>query len=112
MKSLLIIGRQGIGKSTAAKVASQIAQQHHGITALRLDEDELLGRPIRFGRETSLVIRTRTSGTAINKALSRPDAVINLDRHPYPNGRVVTFLLREAIDQLVKLEQQTGRQAA
>lgn len=111
MKSLLITGRQGIGKSTAAKVAAQIAQQHHGITALRLDEDELLGRPIRLGG-TSLVIRTRTTGTAINKALSRPDAVINLDRHPYPNGRVVTFLLREAIDRLVKLEQQTGRQAA
>jgi len=102
MKTLLITGAQGIGKNRAAQVAVQIAEQHHGVQAFVLDENEH-GRP-RVPKGCPLLIRVRTNGTPINRALPKPGRIINLDRFPYPQGRAVAFAIREAVDQLIALE--------
>lgn len=93
MKTILITGKQGIGKSRSAKVAAQIAAQHHGLTAAIVDAKGQTGP-----RNADLLIVCQTSGAGRQRI--RADRVLHLDRFPHPCGRAVTFALREAVDAL------------
>lgn len=93
MKTILITGQQGIGKTRAGNVAAQIAAQHHGLKAVVVDAD-----PDRRLPRADLLIICQTSGTGRQRI--RADRVLNLDRFPHPCGRAITFALREAVDAL------------
>ena len=93
MKTILIIGERGIGKTTCANVIAQIAQQHHGKTTEIRDADD----PIKYGKPMSdlLVICQRSD---LRHKRVPANYVINLDKFKNPRGRNVTFVLREAIE--------------
>jgi len=105
MKTLLIIGAQGSGKSTAARVAQQIAEQHHGVRAYIIEGSEPFAPGIPAG--TALVIRTAMSQPPRKPRSghkpAKPDRTIDLDK--FQRGaflsRSCAFALREAVDTLL-----------
>lgn len=107
MKTLLIIGAKGSGKTTAARVAQQIAEQHHSARAHIIEGGEPFTPGIPAG--TALVIRTAMSNPPRKPRPghqpSKPDRTINLDK--FHSGamrsRSCAFALREAVDTLLAL---------
>lgn len=93
MKTILITGKHGSGKSRSANVAAQIAAQHHGLKAVVVDANE----PPRKHRADLLIICQASDSC---RQRIRADRVLHLDRFPHPCGRAVTFALREAVDAL------------
>ncbi|MBP4048994.1 hypothetical protein J9978_05710 [Chromobacterium violaceum] len=105
-KVLLITGDKGTGKSRAARVAAQIAEQHHDAQVKVIDDErageQTLKRALEHrdgggeARRKHILIVVK----APNQRLRiRADRVINLDRFSrYPGGRAVTFAIREAVD--------------
>lgn len=100
MKTLLIIGDKGSGKSTAANVARQIAEQHHGL-AVQIIEEAEPAHYQRLQKHTELLIRVRTSGEPSIKGLPRADFVINLNKTRALRSAKTTFFIREVIDHLI-----------
>lgn len=100
-KVLLIIGEQGSGKTCAALVAKQIAEQHHGADVTLLDEGESRPRPRltkpapgTAGNQLTIFVKAPNSDTRI-----RAFRVINLAYFTrYPRGKALTFAIREAVD--------------
>lgn len=96
---LLIIGGQNQSKARAARVAAQIADQHHGaaVKVLGLDpaQSARLIKPAPGLGRKQLVVAIKGAANSPNIRARR---VINLDRFPRPEGRAVTFAIREAVD--------------
>ncbi|PXX49400.1 hypothetical protein [Aquitalea magnusonii] len=105
MKTILITGDKPEHKLRAAKVAMQIAEQHHGVRAevtgvsdytankYGLKPAPGLGKPLI----KIVVAGSETQG----RGRGRADKVINMAAPTFakhPNGRSVTFALREAVD--------------
>ncbi|OVE45608.1 hypothetical protein [Chromobacterium violaceum] len=101
-KVLLITGDKGSGKSRAARVAAQIAEQHHDAQVNVIDDEraseQTLKRALTNGasgpKRILIVVKNPNQHLRV-----RADRVINLDRFSrYPGGRAVTFAIREAVD--------------
>lgn len=86
MKTLLITASSTQDAQRAAKVAAQIALQHHGANGLQIIHAS--GRQQR----------------------PRADRALHLDRFPHPAGRAVTFALREAVDALASPQPRKHKQ--
>ncbi|BAK75419.1 hypothetical protein NH8B_0584 [Pseudogulbenkiania sp. NH8B] len=95
MKTLLIIGAKGSGKSSAAQVAAQIAMQHHGADSVLHELDDNTTRSTQFTREAiRIVVKTTPSRGKVPAT-----RVLNMDHFArHPRGRAVTFAIREAVD--------------
>lgn len=96
---LLIIGAQNSTRLSAARVAAQIADQHHSaaVKVLGLDpaQSARLIKPAPGLGRKQLVVAIKGAANSPNIRARR---VINLDRFPRPEGRAVTFAIREAVD--------------
>lgn len=93
-KTLLITGHPDGGKNRAAHVAAQIAEQHHGLRALVLDS----AAAARASRSVDLLIICHPNTRRPERL--RAARTIQLDRFRNPQGRELTFALREAVDAL------------
>ncbi|GAB2885245.1 hypothetical protein GCM10027202_12300 [Microvirgula curvata] len=93
---LLIVGEQGSGKTCAARVAAQIAEQHHHAVAQVLDGEVPARKPVTGRQAHALLIVTKCPDS---RARIKAHRVIHLDRFArWPRGKALTFALREAVD--------------
>ncbi|PRP68591.1 hypothetical protein BUE93_21355 [Chromobacterium amazonense] len=100
-KILFIVGDKNSGKARVARVAAQIAEQHHGAHAQIVDAAQpealkrALAQRVHAAGKTLLIVEKRPQ----DRTPIRASARINLDhfkRHPF--GRALTFTIREAVD--------------
>ncbi|MDE1715796.1 hypothetical protein PWG14_25340 [Chromobacterium amazonense] len=99
-KILLIIGDKHSGKPRVARVAAQIAEQHHGVQTQIIDatQTDALKRALsqRNGAEKRLLIVAKNTQDRIPVRASRHINLEHFKRHPF--GRALTFTIREAVD--------------
>ncbi|WP_440217173.1 hypothetical protein [Chromobacterium piscinae] len=99
MKTLLITGGKAGAHAiyAAAHVAAQLALQHHNYHAT------IVSNGSRSAAAAPIQPAGRLRIVACDGRAHRltADAVINLDQYLYPNGRQLTFHIRETVDHLV-----------